>query len=266
MNIPGVSISTGQSIQLQEYVESVHVYQFDTPQRIHLNPEGHFELVVQSGSFRQASESGTNALLRPDVFIGGLHNKSYQIEALESNSLLISICFKADAARLFIPDKLGLFQNTVIAVENVFETHGKQLNDQINNANSISNRVDLLEQFLVDQFKSKPKSPVSIALDLIRKTEGCVDVKTLAGKTGLSLSRFRDRFKEEVGLSPKVYTRVVRIHSIAQKLRQSNSLSLTELTYQYGYFDQAHFIHDFKKVMGKSPLKYMKEQAFFTII
>ncbi|WP_317162601.1 helix-turn-helix domain-containing protein [Myroides albus] len=63
--------------------------------------------------------------------------------------------------------------------------------------------------------------------------------------------------KQYVGMSPKVYSRIIRFQANLNLLRESSFKSLTELTYESGYFDQSHYIREFKTFTGSTPKQYL---------
>ena len=106
-------------------------------------------------------------------------------------------------------------------------------------------------------FRENNSAQINRAVHEIYKHQGFISIQTLAGKVCLSPQQFRRRFNEEVGMSPKEYSRIVRINHVLALLRKKTGSTLTQLTYQLGYFDQAHFIRDFKAVMGDSPKHFI---------
>jgi transcriptional regulator GlxA family with amidase domain len=82
-----------------------------------------------------------------------------------------------------------------------------------------------------------------------------VDVNALAGKCFLSRRQFERNFKACSGFSPKLYTRIIRFQAAAKEYGMQYQ-SLTDIAYRCGYYDQSHFIHDFKEFSGFHPKEY----------
>ena len=78
----------------------------------------------------------------------------------------------------------------------------------------------------------------------------------LAAETGYSPRHLTRMFRERCGLSPKGLQRVLRVNTAAQLMQRERNTSLTRLAQELGYFDQAHFIHDFQAVCGVTPGTY----------
>lgn len=104
-------------------------------------------------------------------------------------------------------------------------------------------------------------SPLTILPD----ASGCLTF-TLRGDglDGVLYSRHLTRlFRERCGLSPKRLQRIVRINTAAMLMQRSAGLSLTRLAQELDYFDQAHFIHDFRAVCGVTPGAYQARLSDF---
>jgi len=67
-------------------------------------------------------------------------------------------------------------------------------------------------------------------------------------------------FKKEIGICPKKYLEIVRFNRVCKLLYKFQEIDWTELAYLCGYYDQSHFIHDFKSIMKCSPEKYIDLQ------
>jgi AraC-like DNA-binding protein len=74
---------------------------------------------------------------------------------------------------------------------------------------------------------------------------------------GLSQGRFIDRFRDEVGLTPKLFCRVRRFQEVVRRVHRAREVDWTDVALSCGYFDQAHFINDFRAFSGLSPTTYM---------
>ncbi|HTI59721.1 helix-turn-helix domain-containing protein [Mucilaginibacter sp.] len=86
-------------------------------------------------------------------------------------------------------------------------------------------------------------------------------ISGIASKTGYSKRYIEKKFKDHVGLSPKEAYSIVKLRNLIGDLGSpTNSLSLTDLAYKYGYFDQAHFIRSYAKIIGDTPSKFSRQQ------
>ena len=94
--------------------------------------------------------------------------------------------------------------------------------------------------------------------NLMIRFAGSISIEQLAEDTGYT-TRYIDKcFRNETGLSPKQLAKIVRFQSAISALNQNQHIgrSLTEIAADLGYFDQSHFVHDFKAYTGLTPKKY----------
>jgi methylphosphotriester-DNA--protein-cysteine methyltransferase len=104
----------------------------------------------------------------------------------------------------------------------------------------------------------EPDKLALAALALIHQRKGNIRIRDLAQQLHTSQSPLEKRFRAAVGASPKKFASIVRLKYL---LRQSpKSGSLTGLGYEAGFYDQAHFIKEFKAFTGDTPENYFRNQ------
>jgi AraC-like DNA-binding protein len=116
--------------------------------------------------------------------------------------------------------------------------------------------VSLLEKWLLQQLLLQHKTNtdrVDYICGQIESRSGNLSIKELCKTTGISKTSLEDHFREKVGLGPKMYSRVVRFNNVNQFIQKNIGTNWQELIYQFNYFDQAHFIKEFKGFFGYTP-------------
>ena len=88
-------------------------------------------------------------------------------------------------------------------------------------------------------------------------SRGDLRVSALHDQTGWSRKRLADRFREQVGLTPKSMARLVRFHRAVNMLHQPGHRSLTAIASTCGYYDQAHLNREFRELAGGPPGSYL---------
>ncbi|PJZ78615.1 helix-turn-helix domain-containing protein [Leptospira neocaledonica] len=117
-----------------------------------------------------------------------------------------------------------------------------------------------LEKFrLLLPIKEEKEKFLPEAVLRIKSSLGEIGIKNLASDLGVSQSSLERGFKSRVGLSPKEFAGLVRFRNIFKFY--NSSLSLTELALEAGYYDQAHFIREFKKKTGISPKQWFRQNV-----
>ena len=253
---PNPVITNLESSRFDSLIESYRVYELDNQTELDLDPEGNFELIFQlSGDFLQRTYGTEEWKIRPKNFVGGLHSKSFQIRGTSEKSKLISVRFKPLGARHFMPDRLNLFKNSLIDLSDISKEIRHLELQGMENA-ELSHKLDA---FLATSFSEYHKSVIDHAVEIISNTKGFIGIKSICNKLNISESHLRKLFNEQVGMSPKEYSKVLRINYISSILKQNHCSTLTQLSYELGYYDQAHFIKDFKSVTGRSPRSYLRQ-------
>ncbi len=130
----------------------------------------------------------------------------------------------------------------------------KSLNSQLQHITDMQHGKDLVEKFLLARLsKLKEIVPFDAALQLMLKNNGTLSIDKTASLACLSLKQFERKCQERIGMSPKMYSRIVRF-SKAYRLHESfPGLSWTKIAYEAAYYDQMHLIRDFKQFAGVNP-------------
>lgn len=152
--------------------------------------------------------------------------------------------------------------NQMPDIKTLAGNHGNALEERMMLAENNMMRVKILADFLEKQLAKNtiPQKAFVAAVNCIIQTKGAVNVNALAYNYCLSTRQFERKFKEAAGFSPKLFSRIIRFQSALSKYGQKNR-SLTSIAYDCGYYDQSHFIHDFKEFSGYHPRTYFNGHA-----
>lgn len=139
---------------------------------------------------------------------------------------------------------------------------GKMLEDQMITARDNRERVAIASKFFEHRLDRVTRELPAIhrAVHAMLDANGSVNIVQMARDNALSTRQFERRFKEVAGLSPKLYSRVARFQS-ATRYRATGTRDLTEIAYACGYYDQSHFINEFREFSGYSPKEYFWNDA-----
>lgn len=118
-------------------------------------------------------------------------------------------------------------------------------------------RVRLIENFLVQRLDTSvnPRK-IILAVEIIKKHAGNLKITLLAQRLNISQSQLEKRFRKIIGASPKKFASIVRFRNVLKIAHGERSM--TQLGLEAGFFDQAHFIKDFKSFTGLTPERYFK--------
>ena len=125
-------------------------------------------------------------------------------------------------------------------------------------------RLNILEHVLAALWNpSGLDRTVAFALHAFHVQPDCASVGAISGQVGLSHKRFIERFKRSVGVTPKHYCRNLRFQHTLARAENGDRLDWTRIALDCGYFDQSHFIHDFRAFAGISPTEYRDGRTEF---
>ena len=126
--------------------------------------------------------------------------------------------------------------------------------EQLAESPDIPTRFAILENSLSQRLPSDRQDPtLEKVLDTISACRGSVAISQLARIACRSPRHLRRRFHESVGVGPKTFCRIIRFKNALHMLRHEPSPDLLQVALRAGYYDQAHFIHDFNRFYGASP-------------
>jgi AraC-like DNA-binding protein len=138
----------------------------------------------------------------------------------------------------------------------------KDLEEKVMLAANNIERVKLVSVFLEKQFSKtrEPDNSIVSSIKHIIHSKGLVNIEKTATDFFLSKRQFERKFKESSGFSPKFFSRIIRFQS-AVKHHGIKDKSLTEIAYDCGYYDQSHFIHEFKEFSGYHPKHFFSGKS-----
>jgi AraC-like DNA-binding protein len=118
-------------------------------------------------------------------------------------------------------------------------------------------RCGIVAQLFRSQIDAVPHNhPVDAAIDLIFRTHGTMSIGEIASRTGFTERHIEQLFKKHVGLTPKFLARIVRFNRIFHLISDKQP-DWSDIVFQSGFYDQSHFIRNFKAFTGEDPSRYM---------
>lgn len=198
---------------------------------------------------------------RPNVFIGGPYDHAYKMKLIQSSEIF-AVTFYPGMSKYFISTPICELKNMLVKPSDIWGKECDYISEKLCEDNSIQQRSSIIENFLLTKYRGIATSPIDdITTDIIRKN-GLGKVGDYARLANLSESRFRKRFAIEVGVSPKIFKKIIRISALSSYYQNNSVSSLTSLACKFSYFDQSHFIREFKSITGISPNNYFRNERF----
>ena len=223
-------------------------------------PTGFTELLLYFT--KRPNVLSNNKSLSDNVALYGQQNGYYDIE-MTGDLSVFSIVFQPQGLMQFFKFPLNEICNQNVPLKYLNGQTGRDLEEKMGEAVSFHQRVRIVERFLWDLLQNNNTDfefrRINRIVELIKSKGGNINIHQMTSEACLSQKQFERIFAERVGISPKQYLKIIRFQfSIFQK-QQNTSLNMTELSYESGFFDQSHFIKDFKSLCGMTPKQYFAE-------
>jgi len=223
-------------------------------------PDGCVDFVFQAKGSKLYLQTDDRSICLADNFLIGLQKDPVHLFS-KSKSITYGIRFFAYGAYPFLRIPLNEVQGFSRVEPN--DLFGNELSKITERAQTLPIRAvfEEFEKFLLSRLSTFKRDiqTVEAATQVLFQTRGLADISKLASDLNLSTRSLERKFDEAVGLSPKSLGRVIRFDHIKNELILKPQTSLTALSFRFGYFDQAHFIRDFKQFSGKTPSVFKQE-------
>ena len=224
-------------------------------------PDGSMEIVFNlADRFRRYYSNG-KIEIQPSAIMVGQMRQAIQIEPLGKINLF-GIRFQTLGAYHFFKFPMDELTDKIERLDSVFEFGDKNLEEQINESRTTQERIAIIEKFLTKKSvngKSINQS-TEVVIERIIQNSGLVSVNGIAKEVGISQRQLERHFRQCVGVSPKFFSRIIRLKNVLSALQSQQNQNLSNLALSFGYYDHAHFNHEFKEFAGKSPVEFLKTE------
>ena len=225
-------------------------------------PDGCIEMTFNWGNKIKRYTSENDFILHPNAMVMGQRTKSYYILPV-GNVDTFAICFYPIGFGNFVKTTLENLVDKETPIAELFgQAEANELEQQIVEAIDTEQRINIVETFLLKKLNLKNiiNNIVKSTVDAILKTNGTTPINVIL-KDNISKRRQLERhFKKQIGISPKQLSKAIRLQATLQLLLNKKSLTLTDIAYESDYFDQSHFIKDFKDLVGVTPKDFLDNE------
>lgn len=203
-----------------------------------------------------------NRSFEDHFLISGQQNDFYDIH-ISRNLSLFSVLFHSQGLSQFLAVPMDELLNHNVPLKYLNKSLSAELEARLSARDPFHRKVEIMEDCLVKSISNKRKiyetGRIGNIMEIIRKTEGMIHVEQLASYACLGKKQFERTFSSTVGMTPKRFLKTIRMQAAIYRKSKAESMSLTELAYASGYYDQSHFINDFKAMTGYTPKQFFLE-------
>jgi AraC-like DNA-binding protein len=240
---------------LKPYISAYMIFETHVPENYKVVPKPCIVMGIQYKGGLSVMEHGKERKLRA-AGITGLTTYTREFRNVPGTGTVL-IQFTPHGAARFFDFPVNLISGNSFSLE---ELTSKQitsdLEEKISLALNNQERIQLIEQFFLSRLQiGKTDKMIEEAVKRISYSSGNIRITELAEALCISQRQFEKRFLRMVGTSPKKFSSLVRLKNV---LDQKSFISFTGLALDSGYFDQAHFIKDFKSYLGIAPEQFFK--------
>ncbi|MGL4630801.1 MAG: DUF6597 domain-containing transcriptional factor [Leadbetterella sp.] len=257
-------------IELAEFVKCYWTLEGtpeSTPLKNTIVPDGTMKLIFHYGDTYKHHLSNVESIVLPKCFLIGQLTQPYVVEPLGITGSFV-VRFHPNGFLPFTTIPIKEMENTAVSLDKLFGKDGEEIGQKVLNANSTSERIGLIEAFLLKRLTDKQiiDNVVKSTVETILSANGQFSVNNLSEQNNINRRQLVRKFSSAIGLSPKQLSKTIRIQATLKKLLTTKVTSLTDLAYENEYFDQAHFIKDFKEFTGLTPKEFYGEDLRMSLI
>ena len=249
---------------LENYIQLVWISESESPEdrfeKVKIMPDGIVEIVFHYHDPFITYLADGRSFKQPKGFAISQMRKFIAIES-DGKTGFVSVRCYPWGAHHFFNEPLKNFLDDTIDIKHLWHNDSKTILDQLRTTNTPSEKANLIQTFLLEKLSENKKESDNIdeAIKLIRKTKGLLSVEEICEKTNLTHKQLERGFLSTVGTTPKIFSRISRFLNLCHNLKNYESKSMATLAHDMGFYDQAHFIKEFKDFSGLTPKEYFEE-------
>lgn len=198
------------------------------------------------------------------VWFSGFRTIPITIPSGRESEMLI-VQFKKGRAFPFLMEPMQKLTNLVVDAELAISPAMLSIREQLLETLTPGDKFQVLEQCLLKHYRTKLQvNPfVDFAIATIVTSPNQYSIKQISAKAGYSQKHIIKLFKEGVGVTPKAFLKVIRFQKAIQQIEAQHTVDWPAIAYDCGFYDQSHFIADFKRFSGFTPSEYIKQKGDF---
>ncbi|MES1216781.1 MAG: AraC family transcriptional regulator [Bacteroidota bacterium] len=251
---------------LNQFVESFIYYRDYNP--VHsvdrFLPDGNVNIVIDltdHPKYIYDNETLKEIQACRNVWFSGIRNNYITIPSGKDSEMFV-INFHKGKAYPFVQMPLNELTDCVIDGNLVLSNDIMNVREMILSVSLITQKFYIVEKFLLKKFSDKliVNPFIEFAVNKIIEDPSQVSIEHISNKVGYSQKHLIRLFKDNVGVTPKGFLKIIRFQKAIQEIAATKKIDWTGIAFESGYYDQAHFINDFKAFSGFTPSQYLQKQ------
>ena len=228
-------------------------------------PNGDTEILIDFGDspqFIYDNQTFKEIQACNHVWASGVRTEPITIPSGDGAAMMV-ISFKKGMAAPFYPFPMNEIADSVVDADLIWGGEMGELRERLISTPEVADRFRIAESFLIGKFRSRLDiNPcVEFAVAEITQRPDTTSIGRLNQKIGYSQKHFINMFRRSVGVTPKSYLKIMRFQKAVAMIEAAATPDWRLIALEAGFYDQAHFIHDFKEFSGFTPERYSKLQT-----
>ncbi len=221
-------------------------------------PDGCPEIVFNLSDPFLRLHTGRDELQSRSIFVGQI-SRSISIKPTGS-VWLFGVRLHPFGSSALVDFPISDLTDEIIDLRIACPPAGAEIESRIDEARTFAEQVIAFESFLAERLARRERFDhlSSFACNRIIAGSGVYPIARIADETGVSERRLERRFKRTVGVSPKLFSRIVRFQAVVNSIQVSSPANLLDTALSFGYYDQSHLIRDFNEFSGVTPLAFLE--------
>lgn len=198
------------------------------------------------------------------AWFSGFRTEPITIPSGRESEMLI-VQFKKGKVFPFLKEPMHFLTNIVLDAELVLKKEIVAIRESLGSAKMPLQKFKILEVAILDCYLSHlNENPfIDFAISKIIASPSQYSIRAISEKVGYSQKHMIKMFKEYVGVTPKEFLKVIRFQKAIEQIARQVPVDWFSIAYDCGYYDQSHFISDFKKFSGYTPTEYLQQRGDF---
>lgn len=252
-----------QFIQVLIYFEGIqHAHNVDR-----LLPNGETEILISFHDTPQYIYDNTTlkeVQACNHVWAAGIRTEPITIPAGSMASMMV-VSFKKGMSYPFFPFPINEIADHVLDADLIWGDEFGLIREEMLETSDVDRRFAIIETYLLDKFASRlvVDDCVAFAVGEMSRNPDRQSIARMSARIGYSQKHFISLFKQRVGLTPKGYLKIMRFQKSITTIEQMPHADIDwpAVAYDCGFFDQSHFINDFRVFSGFTPEEYLAKKS-----
>ena len=239
----------------------------ENPERQKIVPDGCMEMIFHYGDLYKQHLSSEKSIIQPRSFVFGQLSEPLEIEPTGKIGIF-AVRFHPDGFIPFSNQPIKNLENKANDLEHIFGDLALELSKKIINSKTTTERIAIIEDFLMKYLANTETIDrvIKISLETMLNVNGQLTVNNLTDQIKVDTRKLQRKFASTIGLSPKQLAKIFRLQAALKKLSSDQKTKLVTAAHDSEYYDQSHFIKDFKEFTGQTPKEFYGENFKMSLL